>query len=273
MISLYSLLAAQSPPLLAPTCGSPPQPPKQLPCLPHADRGLHTRPQVKAAIVHEGRLVLPVHHYPGPGHCGQQRDEVILLCAQRQGQTWGCRGSRAGEVLEKYWGTETPLPPAWFLMLHREQGQEAPGLDSGVDRENWDKIPVTPGEDLVAPTGDKEQRGLLPGWRRACCGEAQRHTGPLGHEHRVGKCGWAGPREVLTHRDGRSENLLTIFDPRHGRHPEVRVVLAIESVAVPIYRVVKVGVIPIQDREKAGSERKVGAGEPERAGLSVTFVS
>lgn len=58
-------------------------------------------------------------------------------------------------------------------------------------------------------------------------------------------------------RDGGNEKWLTIFDPRHGRHPEVRVVLAIESVAVPIYRVVKVRVIPVQEREKVGSERKV----------------
>ena len=53
-------------------------------------------------------------------------------------------------------------------------------------------------------------------------------------------------------RDLGNEELLTIFDPRHRRHPEVRVVLAIESVAVPIHRVVKVRVIPIQ--EKVGSQ-------------------
>lgn len=71
---------------------------------------------------------------------------------------------------------------------------------------------------------------------------------------------------MLRHRGCGDKGLLTIFDPRHGRHPEVRVVLAIESVAVPIYRVVKVGVIPIREREKAESKKKVGewVGQRER---------
>lgn len=51
-------------------------------------------------------------------------------------------------------------------------------------------------------------------------------------------------------RDGGNEEWLTIFDPRHRRHPEVRAVLAIESVAVPIHRVMKVRVIPIQEEGK-----------------------
>lgn len=45
-------------------------------------------------------------------------------------------------------------------MLHRGQGEEdlhrdlaAPGLDSGVGRKNWDKIPITPGKDFVVPMG------------------------------------------------------------------------------------------------------------------------
>lgn len=58
-------------------------------------------------------------------------------------------------------------------------------------------------------------------------------------------------------RDGGNEQGLTIFDPGHRRHPEVRAVLAIESVAVPIHRVVKVRVIPIQETKKVGSRRKV----------------
>lgn len=100
-----------SPPLASPTSSSPP---RQHPCLPHADGGLHARPQVKAAIVHEGRLILPMHHYPGPSHRGQQRDEVILLCAQCQGQAWGCRGSRAGKVWDKCSGTDIPSPTCLF---------------------------------------------------------------------------------------------------------------------------------------------------------------
>lgn len=38
--------------------------------------------------------------------------------------------------------------------------------------------------------------------------------------------------------------LLTIVDSRHGRHPETGVVLVVESVAVPIYGVVELRVIP-----------------------------
>lgn len=45
--------------------------------------------------------------------------------------------------------------------------------------------------------------------------------------------------------DGVNGELLTIVDPRHRRHPEVGAVLAIEGVAVPIYGVVEVRVIPI----------------------------
>lgn len=55
--------------------------------LTHADGGLHARPQIKASIIHKGRLIPFMHHHPGPGHRGQQWDEVILLCAQCQGQT------------------------------------------------------------------------------------------------------------------------------------------------------------------------------------------
>lgn len=50
--------------------------------------------------------------------------------------------------------------------------------------------------------------------------------------------------------------LLTVVDPRHRRHPEVGVVLAIERVAVSIYRVVEVRIIPIQEGEGVGSQRK-----------------
>lgn len=50
--------------------------------------------------------------------------------------------------------------------------------------------------------------------------------------------------------------LLTIVDPRHRRHPDVGVVLAIKSVAVSIYRVVEVRVIPVQEGEREGLQRK-----------------
>jgi hypothetical protein len=70
--------------------------PHQHPCLPHADGGLHTRPQIEATIIHKGRLILPMHHYPGPGHRGQQGNVVNLLCAQCQGQTWDAAGAELG---------------------------------------------------------------------------------------------------------------------------------------------------------------------------------
>lgn len=38
--------------------------------------------------------------------------------------------------------------------------------------------------------------------------------------------------------------LLTIVDSRHGRHPEIGVVLVVESVAVPIHGVVELRIIP-----------------------------
>lgn len=72
---------------------------------------------------------------------------------------------------------------------------------------------------------------------------------------------------------GRGRGPLTIVDPRHGGHPEVGAVLIIESVAVPIYRVMEVRIIPIQEREPegVGSEGKVqGVG---RARLSEPCVS
>lgn len=40
------------------------------------------------------------------------------------------------------------------------------------------------------------------------------------------------------------QELLTIVDSRHGGHPEIGVVLVVESVAVPVHRVMEVRVIP-----------------------------
>lgn len=51
--------------------------------------------------------------------------------------------------------------------------------------------------------------------------------------------------------------LLTVVDPRHGRHPEVGVVLVVERVAIPIHRMVEKREVP------AG-----GDSESERAGRS-----
>lgn len=58
----------------------------------------------------------------------------------------------------------------------------------------------------------------------------------------VGKA--VGRAEAAVGHGGNSE-LLTIVNPRHRRHPEVGVVLAIEGVAVPIHWVVEVRVIPM----------------------------
>ena len=41
-----------------------------------------------------------MHHHPGPGHRGQQWDEVILLCAQCQGQAWEERGEQSQVLLD-----------------------------------------------------------------------------------------------------------------------------------------------------------------------------
>lgn len=95
------------------------------PCLPHADGGLHARPHVEATVIHKSRLILTVHHHPGPCHCGQQWDEVILLCAQCQGQTWGMQQ-------EKSWRWRPRILPSISWL---EQGQETPQV--GVAIQSW----------------------------------------------------------------------------------------------------------------------------------------
>lgn len=122
-----------------PIWASPPRPPRQHPCLPHADGGLHTRSQVKATVIHKGRLILPMHSYSGPSHGGQQRDEVILLCAQCQGQTWQWRGSRGGgrswRSIREWTCTLSPYPVPNVSRRVKQEGLQMdlaiPGLDSG----------------------------------------------------------------------------------------------------------------------------------------------
>lgn len=53
--------------------------------------------------------------------------------------------------------------------LREEQVQEDPqrdlathGLESGGRRKTWDRIPLMPGTDYVAPVGEREHRGPLP---------------------------------------------------------------------------------------------------------------
>lgn len=99
------------------------------PCLSHTDGGLHTRPHVEATIIHKSRLILTVHHHPGPRHCGQQGDEVILLCAQCQGQTWGCSRRRVGDGdPESY-----PPFPGGTRPVNPSGGHGNPKLVSGLD--------------------------------------------------------------------------------------------------------------------------------------------
>lgn len=53
------------------------------------------------------------------------------------------------------------------------------------------------------------------------------------------------------------QELLTIVDSRHGGHPEIGVVLVVESVAVPVHGVVEVRVIPDGKRVRTtGLERE-----------------
>lgn len=117
-----------------------------------------------------------------------------------------------------------------------------------------------PGMDCVVPMGEKEQRRLLPGEREACSREAQGPTSSLGCELKEGECGGQGRGKAeMEVGDRGDEGQLTIVDPRHGRHPEVRAVLVVESVAVPIHWVVEVRVITIQERESGVREESAAA--------------
>ena len=62
----------------------------------------------------------------------------------------------------------------------------------------------------------------------------------------------------------------TVVDPGHGGHPEVGAVLVVESVAVSVHRVVKVRVIPIQERER--EVRGEGAGVRESTFRALCFL-
>lgn len=55
-----------------------------LPHLSHADGGLYPWTYVEAPIIHESWFILVMDHHPGSCHCGQQGNEVILLCAHHQ---------------------------------------------------------------------------------------------------------------------------------------------------------------------------------------------
>lgn len=68
----------------------------------------------------------------------------------------------------------------------------------------------------------------------------RRHPASLECKAEVSK----GRRDRSVGRASWGQELLTIVDSRHGRHPEIGVVLVIESVAVPVHGVVELGIIP-----------------------------
>lgn len=109
----------------------------------------------------------------------------------------------------------------------------------------------------VMPTGEKKQRGSF---RDTDGHAAVRPQASLGRGLKVGKCGCTARGRGW----GRGQGWRTVVDPRHEGHPEVGGVLVVERVAVPIHRVVEVGVIPMQERESGvRGESAGGQGEED----------
>lgn len=68
----------------------------------------------------------------------------------------------------------------------------------------------------------------------------RRYPASPDHKPRERKHEWGR----LAGRTKWGQELLTIVDSRHGGHPEIGVVLVVESVAVPVHGVVEARVIP-----------------------------